>query len=176
MSEPGKVVGGHRKEYLSWDEYFMSTAFLSALRSKDPATQVGAVIVNPQRRIVGIGYNGMPRGCPDDRLPWGKSPDADRIDTKYMYVCHAEMNAILNKNSADVEGCCIYVALFPCNECSKMIIQAGITEVVYYSDKHSHKPETLASKRMLDMAGVTYRQFIPKMNKLVIDFDSVNQP
>ena len=143
-----------RSDALSWDEYFMSTAFLSAMRSKDPVTQVGAgkswfrdpltpsnpflfppVIVNPAHRIVGIGYNGMPRSCSDNLLPWGKESQ-DRLENKYMYVCHAEMNAILNKNSADVERCTIYVALFPCNECAKMIIQSGIKEVVYLSDKH----------------------------------------
>lgn len=162
-----------REDYLSWDEYFMSTAFLSAQRSKDPVTQVGAVIVNPQKRIVGIGYNGMPRGCPDERMPWGKQA-ADAVDNKYLYVCHAEMNAILNKNAADVESCTVYVALFPCNECAKMIVQSGIREVVFYSDKHEDKPGTVASKRMLDMAGVKYRQFTPKMKTVTIDFESIN--
>jgi len=134
--------------------------------------QVGAVIVNRQKRIVGIGYNGMPRGCSDDSLPWGKG-SKDALENKYMYVCHAEMNAILNKNSADVEDCVIYVALFPCNECAKMIIQAGIKEVVYVSDKHAHKPGTAGSKRMLDMAGVRYRQFTPKRSSIQIDFSSI---
>ena len=163
-----------RSDHLSWDEYFMATAFLSAQRSKDPVTQVGAVIVNEQRRIVGIGYNGMPRGCSDVDMPWGKTGE-DRLETKYMYVCHAEMNAILNKNAADVEKCVIYVALFPCNECAKIIIQSGISEVVYFSDKHRDKPETVASKKMFNMAGINCRQFIPKMNNLTIDFDSINK-
>ncbi len=118
-------------------------------------------------------YNGMPSGCSDDDLPWGKT-SADRLENKYMYVCHAEMNAILNKNSANVEGCSIYVALFPCNECAKMIIQAGIREVVYYSDKHCAKPETAASKTMLTLAGVKTRQFVPKMKQIVVNFESVN--
>merc|ERR1719309_1786083 len=141
------------------------------MRSKDPHTQVGAVIVNPQNRIVGVGYNGMPTGCSDDDLPWGKT-SADRLETKYMYVCHAEMNAILNKNSANVEGCRIYVALFPCNECAKMIVQSGITEVLYFSDKHATKLSTIASKRLFDMAGVNYKQYIPRMKTITIDFEA----
>uniref|UniRef100_A0A3P9AD18 dCMP deaminase n=1 Tax=Esox lucius TaxID=8010 RepID=A0A3P9AD18_ESOLU len=113
-----------REDYLEWPEYFMAVAFLSAQRSKDPSSQVGACIVNPENKIVGIGYNGMPNGCDDDLLPWSRYAD-DRLDTKYPYVCHAELNAIMNKNSADVKGCSMYVALFPCNECAKLIIQAG---------------------------------------------------
>lgn len=162
-----------REEYLDWNEYFMAVSFLSAMRSKDPATQVGACIVNKEKKIVGIGYNGMPRGCPDDSLPWGKTSD-NELENKYMYVCHAEMNAILNKNSESVGGCTIYVALFPCNECAKIIIQSGIKNVIYFSDKHKDKNSTKASKRLLDMAGVPYTQFIPKMKKIVIDFDSVD--
>merc|ERR1719414_1153873 len=152
----------------------MASAFLSAMRSKDPHTQVGAVIVNPQNnRIVGVGYNGMPTGCDDDNLPWGKT-SSNRLETKYMYVCHAEMNAILNKNSANVEGCKIYVALFPCNECAKMIIQSGIKEVVYLSDKHGAKPEFIASRKILQMAGVAIRQFTPKQKTVTIDFTSID--
>ncbi len=163
-----------RSDYLSWREYFMSTAFLASLRSKDPATRVGACIVNRQLQIVGIGYNGMPRGCPDDKMPWGKS-SPDRLFNKHLYVCHAEMNAILNKNSADVENCVLYSTLFPCNECSKIIIQSGIKEVVHYSDKHRKKPETIAAKRMLAKANVETNQFIPTMERLVIDFTEVNK-
>ncbi|XP_059500840.1 deoxycytidylate deaminase isoform X2 [Stegostoma tigrinum] len=113
-----------REDYLEWSEYFMAVAFLSAQRSKDPNSQVGACIVNPENKIVGIGYNGMPNGCSDDILPWART-GPNKLDTKYMYVCHAELNAILNKNSADVKGCTMYVALFPCNECAKLIIQSG---------------------------------------------------
>ncbi|XP_067260466.1 deoxycytidylate deaminase isoform X4 [Chanodichthys erythropterus] len=113
-----------RQDYLEWPEYFMAVAFLSAQRSKDPSSQVGACIVNQENKIVGIGYNGMPNGCDDDLLPWSRSAD-NKLDTKYPYVCHAELNAIMNKNSADVKGCTMYVALFPCNECAKLIIQAG---------------------------------------------------
>ncbi|EDO37210.1 predicted protein [Nematostella vectensis] len=162
-----------RTDYISWDDYFMSVAFLSAQRSKDPSSQVGACIVNKERKIVGIGYNGMPNGCSDDELPWNRHAD-DELDTKYPYVCHAEMNAILNKNSADVKGCTVYVALFPCNECSKIIIQAGLKEVVFVSDKYHDKPSMKASRRLLDLAGVKYRQFKPSMEKIVIDFNSID--
>lgn len=113
-----------RDDYLEWPEYFMAVAFLSAQRSKDPSSQVGACIVNTENKIVGIGYNGMPNGCSDDLLPWRRTAE-NKLDTKYPYVCHAELNAIMNKNSADVKGCSMYVALFPCNECAKLIIQAG---------------------------------------------------
>ncbi|XP_063591227.1 uncharacterized protein LOC134768357 isoform X1 [Penaeus indicus] len=158
-----------RTNYISWDDYFMSIAFLAAMRSKDPCSQVGACIVNKEKKIVGIGYNGMPRNCSDNDLPWNKQSE-DCLQTKYMYVCHAEMNAILNKNCTDLCGCTIYVALFPCNECAKLIIQAGIKEVIFYSDKHSHKPETIASKRLMDIAQVNYRQHVPMRKKFVLDF------
>lgn len=152
----------------------MGIAFLAAQRSKDPATQVGACIVNAEKHIVGIGYNGFPMNCNDDVFPWTKD-SADPLDNKYMYVCHAEVNAILNKNSIDVKGCTLYVALFPCNECAKIIIQSRINEVVYVSDKHADKPHTVASKKMLNAAGVNYRQFIPRHKKIIIDFDKVNE-
>jgi len=166
-------IDAKRQEYLSWEDYFMSVAFLSAMRSKDPSTQVGATIVNDEKKIVGIGYNGFPKGCSDDELPWGKT-DEDKFNTKYMYVCHAEMNAILNKNTSDIKDCTMYVALFPCNECAKMIIQSGLKEIVYFSDKHAEKDSTKASKRMLDMTGIKYRQYCPKKNKILIDFDIIN--
>jgi dCMP deaminase len=144
-----------RANVVPWDDYFMAVAFLSAMRSKDPSTQVGACIVNPDKRIVGIGYNGFPRGCSDDELPWAREA-VDELDTKYPYVCHAEVNAILNKNNAEIKGCSIYVALFPCNDCAKMIIQSGISEVVYLSDKYKDTNSMRASKRMMNMAGVSY--------------------
>ncbi|XP_072806598.1 deoxycytidylate deaminase isoform X4 [Vicugna pacos] len=122
MSE---VLCKKRDDYLEWPEYFMAVAFLSAQRSKDPNSQVGACIVNAENKIVGIGYNGMPNGCSDDLLPWRRTAE-NILDTKYPYVCHAELNAIMNKNSADVKGCSMYVALFPCNECAKLIIQAAL--------------------------------------------------
>ncbi|XP_025961067.2 deoxycytidylate deaminase isoform X1 [Dromaius novaehollandiae] len=162
-----------RDDYLEWPEYFMAVAFLSAQRSKDPSSQVGACIVNSENKIVGIGYNGMPNGCSDDVLPWTRTA-AHRLDTKYPYVCHAELNAIMNKNSADVKGCSMYVALFPCNECAKLIIQAGIKEVIFMSDKYHDTTEMTAARRMFDLAGIIYREFKPKCNKIIIDFDSIN--
>ncbi|XP_047433537.1 deoxycytidylate deaminase [Mugil cephalus] len=164
-----------RQNYLEWPEYFMAVAFLSAQRSKDPSSQVGACIVSPENKIVGIGYNGMPNGCNDDQLPWSRSA-VNRLDTKYPYVCHAELNAIMNKNSADVKGCTMYVALFPCNECAKLIIQAGLKEVVYLSDKYHDTPEMTASRKLLRMARVQFRQFKPKRMEIVIDFNSINHP
>jgi len=146
-----------RTDYLSWDDYFMAVAALSAMRSKDPSTQVGACIVNPQNRIVGIGYNGFPAGCSDDDLPWERQA-ASPLDTKYLYVCHAEMNAILNRIAADTRGCRIYVDLFPCNECAKLIIQSGIREVIYVSDKYHTVPAFVASRRLFQCAGVSVRQ------------------
>lgn len=164
-----------RRDYLSWDDYFMATAYLSAMRSKDPHTQVGAVIVNRKRRVAGIGYNGMPTGCDDDLLPWGKT-DPDRLNNKYLYVCHAEMNAVLNKNSTDVEGCTIYTTLFPCCECAKIIVQSGIREVVYSSDKHSSKPEFIASRRIMAMAGIKMRQYVAQRRSIVIDLEKPAGP
>lgn len=145
----------NNKEILSWDEYFMSLAHLSAMRSKDPNTQVGACIVNKEKRVVGIGYNGMPYGCSDDEYPWER--EGEMLETKYPYVVHAELNAILNATSP-LSGCSIYVSLFPCNECSKAIIQSGIREIVYESDKYKDTDSVRASKRMLESAGVTYRK------------------
>jgi dCMP deaminase len=145
---------GKRKDYLSWDEYFMGVAVLSSLRSKDPNTQVGACIVNKDKKIVGVGYNGFPIGCDDDSLPWDR--EGEWLDTKYPYVCHAELNAILNSNGGNLKDCTIYVALFPCNECAKAIIQSGIKKVVYLSDKYKESDNTIASKKMFDEAGVTY--------------------
>lgn len=139
---------------LNWDEYFMGVATLSGMRSKDPNTQVGACIVNDKRRIVGIGYNGFPIGCDDNKFPWGN--DGDYLDTKYPYVVHAEANAILN-STTNLHNCSLYVNLFPCNECAKLIIQSGIKQIVYVSDKYGHLDSTKASKKMLKAAGVTFR-------------------
>ena len=149
-----------RKDYISWDEYFMGVAQLSAMRSKDPNTQVGACIVNAKKRIIGIGYNGFPTGCSDDELPWDR--EGDFLNTKYPYVCHAEMNAITNSsNKPDLDGASVYVSLFPCNECAKLMVQVGIREVVFLSDKYHDDPVFVAARRIFDMAGVTYRQLIP---------------
>lgn len=144
-----------REDYLDWDQYFMGIARLSALRSKDPSTQVGACIVNSDKKIIGIGYNGLPIGIDDDSFPWSK--DGDYLDTKYPYVCHAELNAILN-STKNLKGATIYVTLFPCNECTKAIIQSGIKSLYYISDKYKELEMTVASKRMLDTAGITYTQ------------------
>lgn len=163
-----------RADYLCWDDYFMSVAFLSAQRSKDPNTQVGACIANQDKRIVGIGYNGMPCGCSDDELPWKRSAkDKNGLDTKYMYVVHAEANAILNKNCESLKGCTMYVALFPCNECTKLIIQSGIKRVVYYSDKYKARAPFQASRRMLEMAKVECVQYTPSRSKITIDFSVI---
>ncbi len=144
-----------RLDVLSWDEYFMSVAHLSALRSKDPNTQVGACIVNDDNIILGIGYNGLPKGCSDDDFPWGNI--GDTLETKYAFVVHAELNAILNSH-ASLKGSVIYVSLFPCNECAKAIIQSGIKEIVYEDDKYAHTDAVKASKRMLKAAGVSIRR------------------
>ena len=146
-----------REEYLSWDEYFMGVASLSAMRSKDPSTQVGACIVNADKRIISMGYIGMPRQCSDDEFPWDR--EGNPLDSKYLFVCHAELNAIINSAGGSVRGCTVYTTLFPCNECAKAIIQAGITEVVYMSDKYATTDSTLAAKKMFDTAGVTYRPY-----------------
>ncbi|MBQ9048797.1 MAG: dCMP deaminase family protein [Solobacterium sp.] len=140
-----------RENTLTWDEYFMGLAHLSALRSKDPNTQVGAAIVDENHRVVSVGYNGFPKGCSDDEYPWDR--EGGVYVTKYAYVVHAELNAILN-SPRPVSGCTLYVSLFPCNECAKAIIQSGIKRVVYESDKYSTTETTLASKRMLKSAGV----------------------
>lgn len=157
-----------REGYLSWDEYFMAVAILSAQRSKDPSTQVGACIANEANKIVGVGYNGFPQGCSDEQLPWDR--EGDFLNTKYPYVCHAELNAVLNSISKDLQNCRIYVDLFPCNECTKVIIQSGIKEVVYLSDKYGDTDPVKASKRMLDLAKVNYRQLTPAKESLLINF------
>lgn len=156
-----------REEYLSWDEYFMGIALLSSMRSKDPSTQVGACIVNSDKRILSMGYNGMPRCCSDDDFPWDKNDKP--LDSKYLYVCHAELNAILNCAVGSVRGCTVYTTLFPCNECAKAIIQSGIAEVVYMSDKYAESDSVLASKRMFDTAGVKYRAY--NMNDKKIELE-----
>ncbi|MBQ9227874.1 MAG: dCMP deaminase family protein [Eubacterium sp.] len=147
-----------REDYISWDEYFMGVSLLSSMRSKDPSTQVGACIVSNENKIMAVGYNGFPRGCSDDDFPWERSAD-EANDTKYPFVCHAELNAILNAGGQDLRGARIFVALFPCNECAKAIIQSGIKEVIYISDKYGNTPSTLASKKMFAAAGVKLTHF-----------------
>lgn len=159
-----------RADYISWDEYFMGVALLSAQRSKDPNTQVGACIVNDKNKIVGAGYNGLPIGCSDDEFSWSK--EGDFMDTKYPFVCHAELNAILNNIGMDLKGCTIYTALFPCNECTKAIIQSGISTVVYLSDKYEQSDSARASKLMLDKAGIAYRKVVASVDRIVLSFDA----
>ena len=154
-----------RKDYISWDEYFMGVAKLAARRSKDPNTQVGACIVSQDNIIISTGYNGMPKGCSDDEFPWGR----EGAETKYPFVVHAELNAILNASGRDLRGSRVYVALFPCNECAKAIIQSGVKEVVYLSDKYANTPGVQASKRMLDAAGVKYTQLRPAVKTITLD-------
>ena len=149
-------------DVLSWDEYFMSMAHLSAMRSKDPNTQVGACIVNKDKRVVGLGYNGFPRGCDDDIYPWQR--EGNTLNTKYAYVVHAELNAILN-SIQNLAGCTIYVSLFPCNECAKAIIQSGITKVIYESDKYNGTDTNQAAKKMFEDAHVEYIQ-LPHETKI----------
>ena len=156
-----------RKDYISWDEYFLGIAMLAAKRSKDPSTQVGACIVSPDNIIISTGYNGMPKGCSDDEFPWGR----EGAETKYPYVVHAELNAILNANGRDLRGSRLYVALFPCNECAKAIIQSGIREIRYLSDKYADTPSTVASKRMLNAAGVKLTQLQPQVDTITLDFN-----
>lgn len=157
-----------RMDYLSWDEYFMGVALLSARRSKDPNTQVGACIINEKKKIVGIGYNGLPLGCSDDTFPWAR--EGDFLDTKYPYVCHAELNAILNKISADLDRCTVYVTLFPCNECAKVIIQSGIKEVIYLMNKYPDSDSVTASRRMFDSAGIVYRALEDFRSDITLSF------
>lgn len=159
-----------REDYISWDEYFMGVSLLASKRSKDPNTQVGACIVNENKKIMSVGYNGFPMGCSDDDFPWERSGESS-IDTKYPFVCHAELNAILNNAGAPLNGCTIYVALFPCNECAKAIIQCGIKHVCYLSDKYKDTDGVKASKKMFDAAGVEYRQLSLPHREITISFD-----
>jgi dCMP deaminase len=154
-----------REDYLNWDEYFMSIAKLTAGRSKDPNTQVGACIVSSDNRVLSCGYNGAPNDFPDELFPWER--EGNPLETKYMFVCHAEANAIDNYRGykKEFEGARIYVDLFPCNECAKKIIQSGIKEVIYLSDKYKDSDSTIASKLMFDTCGVKYRQLDTKKNK-----------
>ena len=156
-----------RQNYISWDEYFMGVAMLASMRSKDPSTQVGACIVDGENHILSTGYNGFPCGCSDDEFPWER--EGGFCETKYPFVVHAELNAILNAHGKNLVGAKIYVSLFPCNECAKAIIQAGIREVVYLSDKYETEDSTVASKRMLTAAGVKLTKLVPGNETLTID-------
>jgi dCMP deaminase len=164
-----------RTDYISWDEYFMGIALLSAKRSKDPSTPVGACIVDRKtNRILSVGYNGFPIGCSDDDFPWER--EGEPLDTKYPYVVHAELNAILNNRSASFEGNKIYTTLFPCNECTKALIQSGIKEVIYLSNKYEDTDNVKASRRMLEQAGVKVRPFSTNLEKLTIHYQPEGLP
>ena len=169
MAEGG-LMPGKRKDHISWDEYFMGIAVLSSMRSKDPNTQVGACIVSPEKKIIGVGYNGFPIGCSDDDLPWER--DGEWIETKYPYVCHAELNAILNSTISSLKGATLYVALFPCNECAKAIIQTGIKKVVYLSDKYESTDSTKASKLMLTQAGVKFEKLVTARKEIRLSLEA----
>lgn len=159
-----------REGYISWDEYFMGVALLAAQRSKDPSTQVGACIVDENNRILSTGYNGFPRGCSDDEFPWNRNESEG--ETKYPFVVHAELNAILNTRGKSLAGSRVYVGLFPCNECAKAIIQAGISEVIYLSDKYNGTPSVINSRKMLNAAGVKLTQLIPTKDSITLDFST----
>lgn len=155
-------MGNKREDYITWDEYFMGVAELSAKRSKDPSTQVGACIVSQDNKILSMGYNGFPKGCSDDEFPWDKEHEQDDpYNAKYFYTTHSELNAILNYRGGSLEGSKLYVTLFPCNECAKAIIQSGIKTLIYGNDKYADTPAVRASKRMLNAAGVRYYQYEP---------------
>lgn len=153
-----------REDYLSWDQYFMAVALLAGQRSKDGGTQVGACIVSEDNKILSVGYNGMPIGCNDNQMPWGK--EGAPLESKYLFVCHAELNAILNNDGPSLRGARIYTTLFPCNECAKAIIQCGIKKVIYYSDKYAETDSVIASKKMFDMVGIEYIPY-EKKNKII---------
>lgn len=151
-------MGDKRTDYISWDEYFMGVAKLSGMRSKDPNTQVGCCIVSQDNKILSMGYNGLPTGCSDDVFPWARKGE-DPLETKYVYTVHSELNAILNYRGGSLEGAKLYVSLFPCNECAKAIIQSGIKEVIYDSNKYEGTAAVMASMKMFDSAGVNYHKY-----------------
>ena len=151
---------------ISWNQYFMALALLSAQRSKDPNTKLGACIVTPENKIVGIGYNGMPIGLDDSIMPWERSAES-QLDTKYPYVCHAELNAILN-SIRDINGCTLYVTLYPCNECAKAIIQSGIKKLVYHTNKYPDADSTKAAELMLRLAHIEVEQYIPDNKEILL--------
>lgn len=160
-------MGDKRQDYITWDEYFMGVAYLAGMRSKDPNTQVGACIVSNDNKILSMGYNGLPRGCSDDEFPWAR--EGDPLDNKYFYTTHSELNAILNYRGGSLENAKMYVTLFPCNECAKAIIQAGIKTIVYADDKYAMTASVIASKRMLDAAGVRYYAYSKTGRQLRIE-------
>ena len=161
-------MSGKREDYISWDEYFMAIAKLAGMRSKDPNSQVGACIVGSDHKILSIGYNGFPIGCSDEEYPWEREND-DPLLTKYPYVAHGELNAILNYRGGSLEGATIYVGMFPCNECSKAIIQCGIKRLVYSLNKYPNSASVIASMRMLSSAGIEVVRYVQSGRKIVIE-------
>ena len=150
-------MSGKRTDYITWDEYFMGVAKLAGMRSKDPNSQVGCCIVSKDNKILSMGYNGFPKGCSDDEFPWAR--EGDPLETKYLYVTHSEINAILNYQGESLKGAKLYVSMFPCNECAKAIIQSGIETVIYELDKYPDSDSVRASKRLMDAAGVRYYKY-----------------
>ena len=159
-------MSGKRTDYITWDEYFMGVAKLAGMRSKDPNSQVGCCIVSKDNKILSMGYNGFPKGCSDDEFPWAR--EGDPMDTKYLYVTHSELNAILNYQGESLKGAKLYVSLFPCNECAKAIIQSGIETVIYEVDKYPDSASVRASKRLMDAAGVRYYQYNHTKREILI--------
>ena len=157
-----------RQDYLSWDQYFMGIAKLSSMRSKDPNTSVGACIVGKDNKILSVGYNGMPQGCSDDEYPWERE-HSDPLETKYLYVCHAELNALLNYTGTNLQGAKVYTTLFPCNECTKALIQSCSCEFRYGEDKYANTASVIAAKKMMASSGVTYRQYENLHNTIEMD-------
>lgn len=144
---------------IDWDTYFMSVAILTSKRSKDNNTQVGAVIVDKYRRIIGCGYNGFISGLDESLFPTSRDIDLPYNLTKYPYTIHAEQNAILNTVVFDVSGSTMYCTLFPCDNCAKIIAQKRIAEIVYLSDKYHDEPSYIASRLLFDAASIKYRQY-----------------
>lgn len=152
---------------LNWDETFMNMSLLISMRSKDPNTRVGSVIVK-DNKVLGMGYNGMPFSIGENNdtiYPWDKESD-DIYSNKHGYVVHSEVNAILN-STCSVKGATIYVSLFPCNECAKIIVQSGIKKVVYLDEWDKTKPTVKASRRILENAGVELVK-LENFNKLIL--------
>ena len=156
-----------RTDYISWDEYFMGVAKLASMRSKDPSTQVGACIVDKDTYSLSVGYNGFPLGCDDEEFPWART--GGTLDTKYAFVAHAELNAILNSKTGDLAGSTVYLTLVPCNECTKALIQKRVSKGVYSDDKYHDADSTKAARKMLDAAGIVYEQYKPSGRKAEID-------
>ncbi|KRY51242.1 Deoxycytidylate deaminase, partial [Trichinella britovi] len=158
-----------REDYISWTDYFMGVALLSSKRSKDPIMQEGACIVNSDNHIIGVGYNGMPAGCSDDRMPWADQANSI-LETKHPYICHAALNAVVNKISNSAKGCCLYTTHLPCSHCAGLLIQSGVKSV-YFLKNSLDTISTAATERLFKESGVHYEQYKTQTNKIVINFD-----